>query len=139
MEETTVDIDRKYTLLTFRPPQLLAIHWKYDHFCKEISMAMYWVQMLHCLWNIWKRRSTSILWRLRSRIPHVSSLPFCKNYANIYILNQYPTLDIHTLLFRYCLKPPIKEPPEGSWSCGLCVERFHKKPEQGSGSNAMPV
>jgi zinc finger protein ubi-d4 len=39
----------------------------------------------------------------------------------------------------YCLKPPIKEPPEGSWSCGLCVERFHKKPEQGSGSTSMPV
>jgi len=27
----------------------------------------------------------------------------------------------------YCLVPPIKEPPEGSWSCGLCIERFHKK------------
>lgn len=27
----------------------------------------------------------------------------------------------------YCLKPPIKEPPEGSWSCNLCIERFHKK------------
>merc|ERR1712223_628185 len=27
----------------------------------------------------------------------------------------------------YCLVPPIKEPPEGSWSCGLCMERFHKK------------
>ena len=134
--------------MIFRPPKLLAIYWKYDHFCKEISMAMYWVQMLHSLWNIWKRRSTSILWRLRSRIPHVSSLPFLwKLYKYIYIyikqyhyyLNQYPTLDIHTLLFRYCLKPPIKEPPEGSWSCGLCVERFHKKPEQGSGSAAMPV
>lgn len=22
----------------------------------------------------------------------------------------------------YCLKPPIKEPPEGSWSCGLCLK-----------------
>jgi len=27
----------------------------------------------------------------------------------------------------YCLVPPIKEPPEGSWSCNLCVETFHKK------------
>ena len=22
----------------------------------------------------------------------------------------------------YCLSPPIKEPPEGSWSCGLCLK-----------------
>jgi len=27
----------------------------------------------------------------------------------------------------YCLVPPIKEPPEGSWSCGLCMENFHRK------------
>jgi len=27
----------------------------------------------------------------------------------------------------YCLVPPIKEPPEGSWSCKLCIERFHQK------------
>jgi len=27
----------------------------------------------------------------------------------------------------YCLVPPIKEPPEGSWSCGLCIENFHRK------------
>ena len=27
----------------------------------------------------------------------------------------------------YCLKPPIKEPPEGSWSCSLCIETFHRK------------
>ncbi|XP_059086805.1 zinc finger protein neuro-d4-like isoform X2 [Tigriopus californicus] len=27
----------------------------------------------------------------------------------------------------YCLIPPIKEPPEGSWSCKLCLERFHRK------------
>ena len=25
----------------------------------------------------------------------------------------------------YCLVPPIKEPPEGSWSCKLCIKRFH--------------
>ncbi|CAH8496166.1 unnamed protein product [Heterobilharzia americana] len=24
----------------------------------------------------------------------------------------------------YCLDPPLSEPPEGSWSCKLCVERF---------------
>ncbi|CAH1791032.1 unnamed protein product [Owenia fusiformis] len=30
----------------------------------------------------------------------------------------------------YCLKPPLSEPPEGSWSCHLCIEEFHggKKP-----------
>jgi len=27
----------------------------------------------------------------------------------------------------YCLSPPLKEPPEGSWSCHLCMEIFHKK------------
>ncbi|KAK2703021.1 zinc finger protein ubi-d4-like isoform X4 [Artemia franciscana] len=26
----------------------------------------------------------------------------------------------------YCLKPPLSEPPEGSWSCHLCVREFHK-------------
>ncbi|KAH8859596.1 Zinc finger protein neuro-d4 [Schistosoma japonicum] len=25
----------------------------------------------------------------------------------------------------YCLNPPLSEPPEGSWSCKLCVDRFH--------------
>ncbi|XP_076448356.1 zinc finger protein ubi-d4 A-like [Babylonia areolata] len=31
----------------------------------------------------------------------------------------------------YCLKPPLTEPPEGNWSCHLCIEEFHggKKPE----------
>ncbi|KAK3091631.1 hypothetical protein FSP39_021366 [Pinctada imbricata] len=31
----------------------------------------------------------------------------------------------------YCLKPPLSEPPEGNWSCHLCIEEFHggKKPE----------
>ncbi|CAG5114791.1 unnamed protein product [Candidula unifasciata] len=30
----------------------------------------------------------------------------------------------------YCLNPPLSEPPEGSWSCHLCIEEFHggKKP-----------
>ncbi|XP_074649897.1 zinc finger protein ubi-d4-like [Tubulanus polymorphus] len=30
----------------------------------------------------------------------------------------------------YCLDPPLSEPPEGSWSCHLCIEEFHggKKP-----------
>jgi len=27
----------------------------------------------------------------------------------------------------YCLVPPLKEPPEGSWSCKVCIELFHKK------------
>jgi zinc finger protein ubi-d4 len=27
----------------------------------------------------------------------------------------------------YCLVPPIKEAPEGYWSCSLCIEAFHKK------------
>ncbi|CAH1132657.1 unnamed protein product [Ceutorhynchus assimilis] len=25
----------------------------------------------------------------------------------------------------YCLAPPLENPPEGSWSCKLCVEQFH--------------
>merc|ERR1712241_931079 len=27
----------------------------------------------------------------------------------------------------YCLVPPIKEAPEGNWSCKVCIERFHQK------------
>ncbi|XP_053686449.1 uncharacterized protein LOC128735988 [Sabethes cyaneus] len=27
----------------------------------------------------------------------------------------------------YCLSPPLVSPPEGSWSCKLCTEEFHKK------------
>ena len=27
----------------------------------------------------------------------------------------------------YCLVPPLKEPPEGSWSCNICIRRFHTK------------
>ncbi|XP_026476875.1 zinc finger protein ubi-d4 isoform X1 [Ctenocephalides felis] len=26
----------------------------------------------------------------------------------------------------YCLKPPLATPPEGSWSCHLCLTEFHK-------------
>ncbi|XP_025836788.1 zinc finger protein ubi-d4 B-like [Agrilus planipennis] len=26
----------------------------------------------------------------------------------------------------YCLSPPLTTPPEGSWSCHLCIEHFHK-------------
>nr|CAI5841044.1 unnamed protein product [Callosobruchus analis] len=26
----------------------------------------------------------------------------------------------------YCLHPPLVNPPEGSWSCKLCIEQFHK-------------
>ncbi|KAJ8924827.1 hypothetical protein NQ315_000981 [Exocentrus adspersus] len=25
----------------------------------------------------------------------------------------------------YCLSPPLVNPPEGSWSCKLCIEQFH--------------
>jgi len=27
----------------------------------------------------------------------------------------------------YCLVPPMKEAPEGSWSCRICIETFHTK------------
>lgn len=27
----------------------------------------------------------------------------------------------------YCLNPPLAKPPEGSWSCALCIEIYHKK------------
>ena len=27
----------------------------------------------------------------------------------------------------YCLNPPMKIAPEGSWSCNICVENFHKQ------------
>eukprot|EP00088_Acartia_fossae_P044142 TRINITY_DN4678_c0_g1_i11.p1 TRINITY_DN4678_c0_g1~~TRINITY_DN4678_c0_g1_i11.p1 ORF type:complete len:354 (-),score=104.24 TRINITY_DN4678_c0_g1_i11:759-1820(-) len=27
----------------------------------------------------------------------------------------------------YCLTPPIREAPEGSWSCSICIAAFHKK------------
>ncbi|KAG8192502.1 hypothetical protein JTE90_018024 [Oedothorax gibbosus] len=27
----------------------------------------------------------------------------------------------------YCLTPPLSEPPEGSWSCHLCIEEYGKK------------
>jgi len=26
----------------------------------------------------------------------------------------------------YCLSPPLTTPPEGSWSCALCIQEFHK-------------
>lgn len=29
----------------------------------------------------------------------------------------------------YCLSPPLVTPPEGSWSCKLCMEEFHKGDE----------
>jgi len=38
----------------------------------------------------------------------------------------------------YCLKPPIKEPPEGSWSCGLCITNFHKGSKPNNGSTPIP-
>ncbi|XP_059483903.1 zinc finger protein DPF3-like isoform X1 [Neocloeon triangulifer] len=27
----------------------------------------------------------------------------------------------------YCLNPPLTSPPEGTWSCTLCMDEFHKK------------
>lgn len=27
----------------------------------------------------------------------------------------------------YCLVPPMKEAPEGNWSCSICIDTFHKK------------
>ncbi|KAK7026015.1 Zinc finger protein ubi-d4 [Halocaridina rubra] len=27
----------------------------------------------------------------------------------------------------YCLHPPLQEPPEGEWSCDLCLQQFHSK------------
>ncbi|KAF9787715.1 hypothetical protein SFRURICE_016922 [Spodoptera frugiperda] len=27
----------------------------------------------------------------------------------------------------YCLAPPLETPPEGSWSCALCIKEFHTK------------
>ncbi|CAK1591045.1 unnamed protein product [Parnassius mnemosyne] len=27
----------------------------------------------------------------------------------------------------YCLAPPLETPPEGSWSCALCINEFHTK------------
>jgi zinc finger protein ubi-d4 len=27
----------------------------------------------------------------------------------------------------YCLVPPMKEAPEGNWSCSICIETFHNK------------
>ncbi|XP_063833546.1 zinc finger protein ubi-d4 [Ostrinia nubilalis] len=27
----------------------------------------------------------------------------------------------------YCLAPPLETPPEGSWSCALCIKQFHCK------------
>ncbi|KAL6266862.1 hypothetical protein P5V15_003689 [Pogonomyrmex californicus] len=27
----------------------------------------------------------------------------------------------------YCLSPPLASPPEGSWSCRLCIAEFHRR------------
>jgi hypothetical protein len=32
----------------------------------------------------------------------------------------------------YCLKPPLTEAPEGSWSCHLCIVEFHQQNKNGS-------
>ncbi|KAL3317995.1 hypothetical protein Ciccas_003347 [Cichlidogyrus casuarinus] len=40
----------------------------------------------------------------------------------------------------YCLSPPLEKPPEGSWSCSLCMQRFKEKAavytKAGSGSES---
>ncbi|KAK4336820.1 hypothetical protein RND71_043941 [Anisodus tanguticus] len=38
----------------------------------------------------------------------------------------------------YCLKPPLSEPPEGSWSCHLCIEEYHKPKQPESLNNSIP-
>lgn len=30
----------------------------------------------------------------------------------------------------YCLNPPLDKPPEGSWSCSLCIEEYHNNGEE---------
>ncbi|CAG0890658.1 unnamed protein product [Cyprideis torosa] len=36
----------------------------------------------------------------------------------------------------YCLNPPLSAPPEGSWSCELCIDEFH--PELKGGNGIVP-
>lgn len=38
----------------------------------------------------------------------------------------------------YCLKPPLTEPPEGSWSCHLCIEEYHKDRLKGNSTTEKP-
>ena len=50
------------------------------------------------------------------------------NHNYIIIIKVYTTLTL-IIFYRYhmyCLKPPLKEMPEGSWSCAVCIEFFHK-------------
>ncbi|XP_064485045.1 zinc finger protein ubi-d4 A-like isoform X2 [Ornithodoros turicata] len=35
----------------------------------------------------------------------------------------------------YCLTPPLSEPPEGLWSCHLCIEEYGQGSQRGSGSS----
>ncbi|VDP99160.1 unnamed protein product [Trichobilharzia regenti] len=39
----------------------------------------------------------------------------------------------------YCLSPPLSEPPEGSWSCKLCVERFQSTAASFSSTSLLEV
>ncbi|CAH8841431.1 unnamed protein product [Trichobilharzia szidati] len=39
----------------------------------------------------------------------------------------------------YCLSPPLSEPPEGSWSCKLCVERFQSTAASFSSTSLIEV
>lgn len=40
----------------------------------------------------------------------------------------------------YCLKPPLENPPEGHWSCSLCIKEYHsgKNDKQATESSTMP-
>uniref|UniRef100_A0A3Q3JWS3 PHD-type domain-containing protein n=1 Tax=Monopterus albus TaxID=43700 RepID=A0A3Q3JWS3_MONAL len=38
----------------------------------------------------------------------------------------------------YCLNPPMSEPPEGSWSCHLCLDRLKDKASIYQNQNAPP-
>jgi zinc finger protein ubi-d4 len=39
----------------------------------------------------------------------------------------------------YCLKPPLSEPPEGSWSCHLCIVEYHQDKNGSSVIASNPV
>lgn len=52
-----------------------AVHRCDDGCCKDLPLAVHWVQVLQCLWHIWEWRPASVLWWLWQRIPHVLPQP----------------------------------------------------------------
>ncbi|KAK8783960.1 hypothetical protein V5799_009675, partial [Amblyomma americanum] len=38
----------------------------------------------------------------------------------------------------YCLQPPLSEPPEGLWSCHLCVEEYSRVEQRPSAAGTPP-